>query len=234
MNLTQLRSAVSHEIGLDNNASTEQPDIDTWLNEGVIRVLEDTQCYVTETQFSGFDGSSTDYTLDSGILEVADMYLISGTVNYRLERESVDELIERKRMSTPVGEPTSYFAINGENMIQLWPAPGTGDNLLVYYTPVPTALSATADDPSNTQFGGVPSYFHLAIIYWACSRAGSYDDDASSAQGQRYIQLYQEEIARARKHMRKRGGNRNARAIPNDVKRRRAFHDNSTYPAYSA
>ena len=198
-----------------------------------MRVLQDTECYIKETEYSGFDGSSTDYTMDSAILEVKDMFLISGTVNYRLERVSLDELIERKRMSTPVGSPTMYFAVNGENMLQLWPAPGTGDQLLVYYTPIPTALSATADDPSNTTYGGVPAYFHLAILYWACSRAGSYDDDASSAQGQRYLQLYQEEIARARKHMRKRGGNRNERAVPNDVKRRRAFHTNDIYPSYT-
>lgn len=196
-------------------------------------MLEDTECYIQETQYTGFDGSSTDYTIDSGILEVKDMYLISQSINYRLERVTLDELIERKRMSTPVGQPTMFFAVNGENMLQLWPAPGTADQLMVYYVPVPTALSATGDDPSTTSLGGIPSYFHLAIIYWACARAGSYDDDASSAQGQRYVQLYQEEITRARKHMRKRGGNRNERAIPNDVKRRRAFHDNSIYPAYT-
>ena len=33
-----------------------------------------------------------------------------------------------------------------------------------------------------------------------------------------------------KKMLRRRGGNRNARAVPNDVKRRRTFHTNDIYP----
>src|SRR5690242_14579991 len=99
MNLAQFRSAVAAKLGLDNSASTEQPSIDQWVNEGVLRVLEDTHCFVKETIFSGFDGESTDFAFDSGILEIIDAYFTSSGVNYRLERISVDELIERKRIS---------------------------------------------------------------------------------------------------------------------------------------
>jgi len=231
MNLSQFRDAVAGKLGLDNNVSTEQPRIDGWINEGVIKVLEDTHCYVKEETFTPFDGTSTNYTMDSGILEIVDAYFVSSGVNYRLERVSVNELIERKRISVPTGTPTMYVAMNGENMLQFWPAPGVSDTLDVYFVPIPTALSVSSDDPSTTTLGGVPSYFHKAIEYWACAEGADYDDDQTSAQGQRYRDDYDKEIVRYRKHMRRRAGNRNQRAVVNDVKKRRPFHDPSIYPS---
>ncbi len=232
MNLSQFRTSVSSEIGLDNNASTEQGIIDDAVNAGVLRVLEDTHCYVNEASMTGFDGSSTDFTIDTNVFEFVDLYSTSGGSNYRLERVSINELIERKRSILVQSAPTQIYAINGENMVQFWPAPGASDTMTVYYVPKPTALSASGDDPSSVTLGGIPSYFHQAIKYWAFSECASYDDDQSSAQGQRYRQEYDQEIVRLRKHMRRRGGNRNQRAVVNDVKRRRGLHDNSTYPRY--
>lgn len=232
MNLAQFRTAVSREIGLDNNASTEQPIIDDAVNAGVMRVLEDTKCYVNESNMTGFDGSSTDFTIDANVFEIVDLFSTSGGSNYKLERISVNELIDRKRLGLTVNAPTMVYAVNGENMIQFWPAPAASDTMTVYYVPKPTALSASGDDPSSTANGGVPAYFHQAIKYWAFAECASYDDDQSSAQGQRYIQMYQQEILRLRKHMRRRGGNRNQRAKVNDVNRRRAWHDNSVYPRF--
>ncbi len=178
---------------------------------------------------SGFDGTSTDFTIDANVFEIVDLFSTSSGTNYRLERVSINELIERKRISLVAAAPTLVYAVNGENMIQFWPAPSSTDTMTVYYVPKPTALSASGDDPSTTTLGGIPTYFHQAIKYWAFAECASYDDDASSSQGQRYIQMYEQEIVRLRKHMRRRGGNRNQRAVVNDVKRRRAFHDNSIY-----
>lgn len=232
MNLDGFRTFVSKEIGLDNNPSTEQPQIDASVNTAVIKVLEDTECYVREDVFTGFDGSSTDYSFDSGILEIVDCFFTEGSTNYRLERITINELIEHKRLSIPAQSPTCYMAVNGDNMLQFWPAPDSGASMTIYYVPVPTSLVNGSDDPSNASYGGVPTYFHDAIKWWACFEAASYDDDATSAQGQRYQQLYVAEIARARRHMRKRGGNRNQRAVVNEVRKRRPYHDNSIYPRY--
>lgn len=209
------------------------------MNEGVIKVLEDTHCYVKSQSFTAlsavpFDGTTTDFTFDSGILEIVDAYFTSSGVNYRLDRVSVNELIERKRVSVPSGTPTMYVAVNGENMLQFWPAPGSGDSLMVWFVPIPTALSASSDDPSVNANGGVPKYMHKAIEYWACAEAADYDDDQSSAQGQRYRDDYNLEIVRYRKHMRRRGGNRNQRARVNETRRPRPYHTNDIWPSGSS
>lgn len=231
MNLSQFRTALSNELGLDNNANTEQSIIDDAVNNAVQKVLEDTHCFVEEVDYSGgFDGTSGDYTLDTAILAVIDMYLTTQGANYHLERLTFQDLIERRRIASPSGSPTMYYAIQGDNLISFHPAPGTGDVLKMYQVPVPTALALTGDDPSNTSLAGIPSLLHRAIFYWAARELASYDDDATSQQGILYDQKYQAEVTRYKKMLRKMGGNRNARAVVNDVKRRRTFHTNDIYP----
>jgi hypothetical protein len=231
MNLAQLRLSVSRELGLDNDATTEQTEIDEAINAGVLRVLEDTHCYALQTVFTGFDGTSLDYTLDSTILEVVDLYFKSAGTNYALARLSVPDLIQRRNSGVSTGSPVSFYAVTGANLIMFHPAPGTGDTLSIYHVPVPTALSASGDDPSSTSLGGVPAVLHRAILYWAYSEAASYDDDQTSAQGQRYRDWYDKEITRYKNIIRKKGGTRLARAVVNDKRRRLKFHDNSVYPS---
>lgn len=221
---------MSDELGLDNDPTTEQPDIDTWVNKGVVRVLQDTHCYVTSATLSSFDGTTSDYTLDASILELVNVHFSSGGTNYRLERLSVPDLRERQRVSSPSGSPTMNYALAGANLLTFWPTPGALDTLYVDYVPVPTALSATADDPSTAALGGIPIQLHEAIEFYACFKGASYDDDQTSAQGQRYHDLYDKEITRYKKHIRRVGGQRNPRAVVNDVHKRRPYHDNSVWP----
>jgi hypothetical protein len=114
-----------------------------------------------------------------------------------------------------------------------WPLPGSTDVIELYYIPVPAAMSASSDDPSTASLGGIPKQLHYAIEFWAESRGASYDDDQSSAQGARYQQNYKDELTRYKKFLRERGGIRNQRAVVNDKRRNRSFHDNSIYPANS-
>lgn len=231
LTLSDFRTWLSNELGLDNDSTTEQPDIDRAVNQAVLKVLEDTRCYVKETAFTGFDGTSGDYTMDSGILEIIEVYLSSGGTNYQLERISVTDLIERRRAASPAGSPTMYYALNGANMLMFYPPPGTSDTLHVYSVPVPTALSASGDDPSDSTHGGIPAFLDEAIFYYAAKLLASYDDDATSAQGQRYQDWYDKRLVDYRKLVNRRGGILGARAQVNAKRRRRPYHDNSVYPS---
>jgi hypothetical protein len=228
MNLLQFETAIANETGL--SATDEKQTIDDALNVAVQRVLEDTRCYVKKTDYTAFDGTSDDYTLDTGILDVVELFLTSSGTRYALARVSVQELIERRRVGAPGGSPTSYYAVTGANLIMFYPPPGASDTLSVYIIPVPTALSSPTDDPSTNALGGVPSILHEAIFFYACSRCASYDDDQTSAQGQRYRDWYDKEIVRYHKILREKGGSRNARAIVNEKRRKREFHTNDIYP----
>lgn len=114
-------------------------------------------------------------------------------------------------------------------MLMLYPVPAATDTLTIYYIPVPSAMSASGDDPSTASLGGIPAQLHPAIEFYACARAASYDDDQSSAQGQRYLDRYQNEIRRYRLLMKRRGGRRMPRA---QVGRpgTRIHHTNDVYP----
>lgn len=227
--LLQLETQVSNETGL--HVVDEKQTIDDALIVAVQRVLEDTHCFVVKTDYTGFDGSSVDYTLDAAILDVVELYLTSGGTRYALTRVSVQELIDKRRVGLPGGSPVSFYAVTGANLIMFWPPPGTGDTLSVYGVPVPAPLANPTDDPSTSTYGGVPSILHEAIFFYACSRCASYDDDQTSAQGQRYRDWYDKELVRYHKIIRQKGGSRNARAVVNDKRKHRPFHDNSVYPA---
>ena len=228
MNLSQFETACGNELGL--NTTSEKTTIDDAINAGVLRVLEDTHCYVKKTDFTGFDGTSVDYTMDSTIMEIVELQLTSVGTVYALERLSAIDLLERRRVGQPTGSPTQFYAVTGANLIMFYPAPGSSDTLSIYNVPIPTALSASGDDPSSVSLGGIPSMLHKAILYFAYSELASYDDDQTSAQGQRYRDWYDKEITRYRDILRKRGGSRNARAVVNAKRRRKPFHDNSVYP----
>lgn len=228
MNLSQFETAVANELGL--STTNEKTTIDDAINQAVQRVLEDTHCYVKETDYTGWDGTSLNYTLDAAILDIVEVQLTSTGVTYPLERLSIIDILERRRTGQPSGSPTRFYAVSGANLLLFYPAPGANDTLVTYYVPVPTALSAGTDDPSTTTLGGVPTILHEAIFLYACSKLASYDDDQTSSQGQRYRDWYKEEITRYREILRKRGGTRNARAVVNEKRRRRVFHDNSIYP----
>jgi hypothetical protein len=227
VNLLQFETAAANELGLD--AVNEKTTIDDALNVAVQRVLEDTHCYVTSSNATGWDGTSEDYTLDSRILDIIEVQLASSGVTYPLERLSVVDLLERRR--TGSGTPASYYCVSGANLLMFSSPPGSGDTMNIYYIPVPTSLSSSTDDPSSTTYGGVPSILHEAVFFYACSRLASYDDDQSSAQGQRYRDWYKEEITRYKEIIRKRGGTRNARAVVNEKRRPRLSHLNDVYPS---
>lgn len=228
-NLLQFETQISNEIGL--SATLEKTVIDDALNRAVQRVLEDTHCFVKKINYTGWDGTSTDYTLDGAILDIVEVQLSSASVTYPLERLSIIDLLERRRTGQTTGSPPQFYAVSGANLLMFYPAPGAGDTLTAYVVPVPTAMAASTDDPSSTTFGGVPEILHEAIFFYACARCASYDDDQTSAQGQRYRDWYKEEITRYREILRKRGGTRMARAVVNGKRRSRVNHDNSVYPA---
>lgn len=193
------------------------------------RVLEDTHCYVTSATLTSFDGTSADFTLDATILEIVDLWFSGGLEPP--ERLSIPDLDRRRIVAAPSSTPT-YYSLAGANLLMFYPTPPASATLNLYYVPIPTALSGPTDDPSSTTYGGVPAILHEAIFYHACRRAASYDDDQSSAQGQRYSDWYDKEITRYKDIIRKRGGDRNARAVVNDRRRRGRYHDNSVYPRY--
>lgn len=231
MNLTEFRTAVANELGL--SVTDEVQTIDDALNYAVKTVLEDTHCYVIPGDIAlTFNGVNWNFTWDAAILDVHDLFFTAadGTQD-PLERVSLAEINRMRGVGNP-GGPVRFYNVEGWNLLMFFPAPGASDVLTIFFVPVPTPMTSGTHDPSNVTYGGVPEVLHRGIFYRALADLASYDDDQSSSQGQRYREWYKDELTRYRTIIRKRGGNRNARARVNDGGTRRRYnHDNSRYPA---
>lgn len=204
MNLSQFRTSISREIGLDNTAaSTEQGYMDEWVNRGVLDVLRKTRCYVKPDQMV-LQANNADYATSQSILEIVafDLTPASGAVGSGLKRVGLDEIIERRRVAQVVMAPY-MFAFTGTNLISFFPTPSAADTATIYYVPRPSTMSATGDDPSTSAFGNIPPEYHDAIELYAFNRAASYDDSAEAAN---YYQLYQRRVREIRREVQRMGG----------------------------
>jgi len=228
--LTQLWTAVSNRVGnLDSSVTADQSRMTVWANEAVVNVLRRTRCYVVSSTTTLTAGQG-DYTLDTDILLAMNVYLTSQGTSWPLERIPTEELLDLRHQNVSASSPVQYYAINGANMIMVYPIPSQADVLTFYHVPRPTAMSSGSHDPSNTTYGGIPTEYHKAIELYMCAEAADDDDDQSSAQGQRYRDLYEKELVRTTNGVRWKVGPYNPRARVGAHRRSNRRHDNSVYP----
>lgn len=161
-------------------------------------------------------GAALNYTLDSTVLAVLDMYFTNAS--YSLERVSVAD-IHRIRRSSLTGSsyPRRYAFQNPLVLFDI--APAASDTLTVVNVPAPTVMSAGAHDPSTATYGGIPVDYHDALAYYAEWHLGSFADDASSSQGTRYKEWYMERVRDCVQEIRERGGRRQPRSTVGPVRR---------------
>jgi hypothetical protein len=230
--LATFRSSIANRLGLDNSVSGDQGFIDGWVNDGINQLLMDTGCYQTSQVIT--PGASADYVLGTNVLEIIDLAPTVTGFSYGMERLSVGELLQlRRNAGVASASPTLYYALAGNNTLLFYPTPAAADTFTMYYVPVPTALSVSSDDPSTASLGGIPVAFHKAIEFYACSEAADANDDASSQEGAKYFQLYQDQVKKIRRTLRRRGGSLmpRARVGPRGPRGflRYVNHDNSVY-----
>ena len=206
--LTTLRAAVAGELGLDNTASsTEQGLIDGWLNEAVEQVLVRTHCHVSFANIS-LTADTKDYHLPTGIIAIRK---VVDSDSVPLVRESA-EMIHELRRSSGASDSAMRYAIDGANLLMVYPTPSSSSTLTFYYVPRPTVMSSGSHDPSSVTYGRIPAEHHRALEFYACARGASYDDDESSAQGKRYWELYDQAIRRMSASLNAKGGRKASRA----------------------
>lgn len=218
--LANFRQSIAYELGLDNTtSSTDQTEIDRRINEGVTKVLSRTHCKVVCADLTMTSGTWK-YTLPTSSLAIKEVWITSSGQNYRLERVTTDEILDFRTSTTDSNSPSRYYAVEGANLLLVWPTPSAADTLEIFYVPSPATLSSSSDTPSE-----IPSEYHTAVERYALWKLSSAVDDVTSAQGQRYRDEYEQELYQLRKHLRNKGGRRLA---PAKVGRRPIVpHDNS-------
>lgn len=175
-----------------------------------------------------------DYTTDTSMLAIQDLgYTAASGASGPLTRVTPADIL-RFRTATPAsGARVGYYALNGNDLIMLYPTPSSSsDTLTVYYVPRPTALSSTsstAHDPSSETYGGIPSEYHKAIELYALAQAAEFMDHQPSQFGVRYRAEYEAKLVEVKRAMRHRGGRSLGPAIVG--RRRPLVGANSQYPA---
>lgn len=225
--LTNLRTRTYSRLGLDSTAAgTDETETTAYLNEAIVDVLLQTGVYVTTTTVNLSAGTS-DYTLDTGIIRIRDAYITSGGNRYSITQTTPAAILDLRRGST-TSSPAFFYAIDGSNLLMVYPTPAAADTITFYYTPRPTAMSSASHDSSNTTYGGIPDEFAPAIVAYACWKLGDREDDRTSQNGQTYFQEYQEYwIPKIRKYRNMKGGTTLPPATLNRSRRRFAPHDPS-------
>lgn len=190
--LATLQGNVAGAIGLDFDSTAptagDGPRLLGWANDAVTDLLKRTHCYVNSATLA-MTANVGDYRLDSSILAIEDIYLVSDNNNWRLRRMSTTDLINQRNYNV-TASPAQMYALSGVDMLMVYPTPLQADTLTIYYVPKPTALASGTDDPSTSTLGGIPTEYHYGLELYMMWKAASFSDDDGSQNGESYRRQY--------------------------------------------
>lgn len=216
MNLSTFRTRIARAVGLSGSDSSDLSLVDSWVNEGVVQLLRDTKVNQI-TAVLGVTASSGDYTLDTDILAMTDLWYepADGIQNVLLEPVDSREIERMRRLQTAADVSPRYYALQGAHLLRLYPLPGSSsDKLHITYTPRPAALSATSDAPSDSTKGNIPEEYHPVIEAYAKWKAAEAEEHRPSEFGLKFQAEYERGVAKVRADMNRKGGVFKGRKIP--------------------
>lgn len=217
MDLGDFRTIISAKLGLNNDPAFDQPLIDTWVNRGYIDVLVKSRCKITTATMALTPGAY-DYTLATSLLAVNEAFVtdVQQTVTYRLEHVSPQEILDYRVGTQFAGAPpVRFYAVDGHDLLMVYPTPDAADTITIYYTARPDTLTQDSDEPSD-----VPVEWQTTIEMYACWQAGQYQNDVASQNGQTYLAMYFQELRNLKKASLKMAGRRLSPAVVGHRSRR--------------
>jgi hypothetical protein len=210
----QLKNNVTLELGLDDEAGEDEDTLlGRRLNEGVRAVLVQTHCRV-EVASTALTVGVADYELP--VAALAMHRLVTNPDLRECVRENPATIHQLRESAATGAAGYAYsYALDGANLLMLYPTPAAADFLTLYYVPLPTEMVAVSDDPSALVYGGIPVQWHDAIELWAMSKLASYDDDSTSKNGADYMRDFELRITKIRLEIKKLGGRKQPRVRVN-------------------
>jgi hypothetical protein len=184
VNLATLRNRVQSTLGLKTTGN-ELTLLDGYLNEGYEDVLARTRCRVNCGDLTTTDGVWK-YRMPSGSMAVLELWAEADGAVQQFERTTSRHILDMRMSTASTSSGVRYYAVEGHDLLILWPTPTSVENLAFFYVPRPTPMSATADTPSF-----VPAQWHRAVELYAAWKMADYDDDGSSQVGQMYRVQYE-------------------------------------------
>jgi hypothetical protein len=192
VDLATLQSNVAGALGLDFDSTApsngDGPRLLGWANDAVIDMLKQTHCYISPAILTMTAGAG-DYRLDAAILAIDDIYMTSSGTNFRVKRLATTDLLNLRLFSVATS-PVQMYALNGDDMLMVYPAPIQADTMTIYYVPKPTPLANPTDDPSSSTLGGISTQYHYGLELYMMWKAGDAFDDEGSQNGETYRRMY--------------------------------------------
>lgn len=207
MNRGQLVGRTGLKFGINVESDGDSKEIaflqDT-ANEGVVDVLLKTHAYKQIGEMNLISGTS-EYRLDSLILAIDDGRgsTPEGIGPYQLI--TLSEMIDYQSVNPVGGGLRKLICIEGDLMI-VAPTPGAGELLRFYYVPRPAQMTADTHDPATSEYGGIPSEFHRAILSYMDWQVADYDDKREPLTAEKYRSAYDNECKAVRKGLRRKAG----------------------------
>jgi len=201
--LSTLKTHVVSELGLDS--TNDDALLTEWANRAVRDVLIKTKCRVRELSMALTSGTDT-YSLDANVLVLLHLWNTASNDDYPMERLHLDDINTRRLYGDSATAPARYYALVGNDLLIVYPKPGTGENIKGQYVPKPTEMSTGTHDPSTATYGGIPVEYHDAIELYMLYHAARYDNHQPSRFGLDYMLTYQRRVAEIRAELNKKGG----------------------------
>ena len=223
--LALIRSRVSAKLKLDNTAASgDQTLVDSWANEAIVDILAKTHCTVRWSTLNLTSGQAIN-KMPTQPLAILDITTAGPAYTGSLRRLPLDELNQRRIQSN--SPPARYYSLEGFDLLILYPTPGTGEVLTIFYVPTPTTYDTASKD---TVFTEVPVQWHKSIE-WYCLREGAdMDDNQNKKMGMMAEAQYQRSLVDIKKAMRRQGGSVLPIAIPHRETAMPTGSDPSVYP----
>lgn len=197
MNLATYRTRLQQVLGLNSDDNTL---IDGWVNDGVVDFIRRTHCNVNCASLDT-EADVWKYTVPSSVM-VAKTLWIDGT-DTRMAHVDGSEIVRMRTAAPQVEGTTVFYALEGSDLLMLYPTPSAAYTINLLYVPYPAAMALTADSPSD-----IPAEYHLGPELYALWRGADYRDDESSKQGMAYLEQYERFVQETIRTLSRKGGDR--------------------------
>ena len=168
---------VKRQFGDESGIQVTDADIFRWINSGQLYIVQKNKTIKAKAT-ANIVAAQRDYTLPSqNILQLESLHY-DGKF---LPSLSLAEFQAQGADINEPGTPTMWYEWAGT--ISLWPVPEDSitDGLTIFYTKLPTAVSATSDLLS------IPDQYFEAILSWVLSKAYELDEDYEASNNQRAL-----------------------------------------------
>lgn len=147
--LASIRAEVISALRLTTDLDTDR--VDDWVNLAYQQTVQQTGCLQQKgsanltTQVSSYDLPSTVAWIKLLVINYSD-----GSISQPLKQVTLEEILQERWATVAAGTQIvkPLYALVGQNQLELWPTPTTGETMDFWYVYLPDELTDGADEPA--------------------------------------------------------------------------------------